>query len=129
MSRTDIGIGRGLLAGVAFAAMTVVTGAQAADYNVQGFIRQEPAIKLTDEENPYNQQGNIYNGVTVTQDLSLLIPCARCWRVDDHPADRRSGQHLQPDGHAPRGRLSGELQFELERLRPLPRIFPAGHLR
>ena len=74
MSRTDIGIGRGLLAGVAFAAMTVVTGAQAADYNVQGFIRQEPAIKLTDEENPYNQQGNIYNGVTVTQDSSLLIP-------------------------------------------------------
>src|SRR5690606_11943185 len=72
MSRTSIGIGRGLLAGVAFAAITVATGAQAADYNIQGFIRQEPAIKLTDEENPYNQQGNIYNGVAVTQDSTLL---------------------------------------------------------
>lgn len=71
MSRTKLRVGRGLLAGAAFTAV-LATGAQAVDLNVQGFIRQEPAIKLTDEENPYNQQGNIFNGVAVTQDSTLL---------------------------------------------------------
>jgi len=36
--------------------------ALAVDFNVSGFIRQEMAYKLTDDENPFNQQGNIYNG-------------------------------------------------------------------
>lgn len=72
MSAKAIGKAGGLLAGTVFAMATLATGAQAADYNVQGFIRQEPAIKLTDEENPYNQQGNIYNGQTVTLDSTPL---------------------------------------------------------
>ncbi|MDO9126408.1 MAG: hypothetical protein Q7U42_06025, partial [Parvibaculum sp.] len=73
MSRKIIEAAGGLLAGVALT-VAFTASAGAADFNVQGFIRQEPAIKLTDEENPYNQQGNLYNGVTVTQDSSLLIP-------------------------------------------------------
>ncbi|MBA4207992.1 MAG: hypothetical protein C0454_00505 [Parvibaculum sp.] len=71
-----IGFEKSVLAGAAFAVM-FATGAQAVDWNVQGFIRQEPAIKLTNKENPYNQQGNIFNGVTVTQDstaLGVLVP-------------------------------------------------------
>lgn len=72
MSAKAIGKAGGLLAGTVFAMATLATGARAADYNVQGFIRQEPAIKLTDEENPYNQQGNIYNGQTVTLDSTPL---------------------------------------------------------
>lgn len=69
MSR--IGLGKSLLAGVALSAISSVA-AQAVDFNVQGFVRQEPAIKLTNKENPYNQQGNLFNGVTVNQDSTLL---------------------------------------------------------
>ena len=72
MSAKAIGKAGGLLAGTVFAMAALATGARAADYNVQGFIRQEPAIKLTDEENPYNQQGNIFNGRTVTLDSTGL---------------------------------------------------------
>lgn len=36
--------------------------ALAVDFNVSGFIRQEMAWKITDDENPFNQQGNLYNG-------------------------------------------------------------------
>lgn len=72
MSRKSIEAAGGFLAGAVFAVATLATAAQAADYNIQGFIRQEPAIKLTDEENPYNQQGNIFNGQTVTRDSTAL---------------------------------------------------------
>src|SRR3989338_7755202 len=72
MSRKSIEAAGGLLAGAVFAVATLAPAAQAADYNVQGFVRQEPAIKLTDEENPYNQQGNIFNGQTVTLDSTPL---------------------------------------------------------
>lgn len=71
MSRKRFGMGRGLLAGVAFTAI-LATGAEAVDFSVQGFIRQEPALKLTNKENPYNQQGNLFNGVMVEQDSTLL---------------------------------------------------------
>jgi hypothetical protein len=74
MSRKPISAAGGLLACAALTlgAISFVQEAGAVDFNVQGFIRQEPAIKLTDEENPFNQQGNLYNGVTVTQDSTLL---------------------------------------------------------
>ncbi|MBK9469136.1 MAG: hypothetical protein IPO20_14780 [Gammaproteobacteria bacterium] len=48
--------------------VTLVSAALAApaalalDLNVSGFIRQEMAYKITDDENPFNQQGNLYNG-------------------------------------------------------------------
>lgn len=35
------------------------------DYNISGFIRAEMAVKTVDEENPYNQRGNLFNGVAV----------------------------------------------------------------
>ena len=45
--------------------VTLVSAALAApaalalDLNVSGFIRQEMAYKITDDENPFNQQGNL----------------------------------------------------------------------
>jgi hypothetical protein len=47
----------------AVAGVAVAPAALAVDFNVSGFIRQEMAYKLSDDENPFNQQGNIYNGV------------------------------------------------------------------
>ena len=35
------------------------------DYNISGFIRAEMAVKTVDEENPYNQRDNLFNGVAV----------------------------------------------------------------
>ena len=35
------------------------------DYNISGFIRAEMAVKTVDEETPYNQRGNLFNGVAV----------------------------------------------------------------
>lgn len=72
MSRKLIEAAWGLLAGMAFTLTAFASGAQAADYSVQGFIREEPAIKLTDEENPYNQRGNIYNGQSVRLDSTAF---------------------------------------------------------
>ncbi|MBK7170275.1 MAG: hypothetical protein IPH83_13955 [Gammaproteobacteria bacterium] len=46
------------LASIAAAAPSAL----ALDLNVSGFVRQEMAYKLTDDENPFNQQGNVYNG-------------------------------------------------------------------
>lgn len=40
-------------------------GAWAADWTASGFVRQEIAVKTSDEYNANNQQGNTFNGVTV----------------------------------------------------------------
>ena len=46
-------------------AAVAAPAAFALDLNVSGFIRQEMAYKITDAENPFNQQGNLYNGKPV----------------------------------------------------------------
>ena len=49
--------------GITLASIAVAApSALAIDLNISGFIRQEMAYKLTDDENPFNQQGNVYNG-------------------------------------------------------------------
>ncbi|MFP5305356.1 MAG: DUF1302 family protein [Gammaproteobacteria bacterium] len=55
------------LSGVAVGA-TVATGVQAQDgwldgFDWSGFLRVESAYKATSDENPYNQRGNLFNGV------------------------------------------------------------------
>lgn len=58
---------------VATAALVGLSGvAQAQDITVQGFVRLEAAPKITDEENPFNQNGNIYNGRAAARDSTLL---------------------------------------------------------
>jgi len=52
--------------------MLASASAQAVDFTVSGFIRQETAIKITGKENPLNQQGNIFNGVLTPRDASAF---------------------------------------------------------
>lgn len=46
-------------------AAVAAPAALALDLNVSGFIREEMAYKITDAENPFNQQGNLYDGKPV----------------------------------------------------------------
>ncbi len=58
-------------------ALAVLLGAGpglAADISISGFVRQETALKLTGAENLHTQQGNLFNGVTVPRDASVLAP-------------------------------------------------------
>lgn len=41
------------------------------DYSMSGFIRAEAAAKTVNEENPYNQRGNLFNGVPVERKGAL----------------------------------------------------------
>ncbi|MES1943652.1 hypothetical protein PC39_06044 [Salinisphaera sp. PC39] len=44
-------------------------------FSYGGFIRNENAVSITSDENPYNQRGNIFNGKTVKRSgQSLLLP-------------------------------------------------------
>ncbi len=57
----------GLIAGLVYQG-----NAAALDITVSGFVRQEIAARTTREDNPFNQQGNRYNNVTVVRDSSLI---------------------------------------------------------
>ena len=46
------------------------TSVHAADVTVSGFVRQEMAYKTSDDENIFNQGGNIFNGKAVTSNFS-----------------------------------------------------------
>lgn len=67
---SEIGKLSALLVGIGV--LSAPLGAQAANFDTQGFVRFESALKLNNEENPYNQQGNLFNGVTVTRDSSAI---------------------------------------------------------
>lgn len=43
------------------------------DYTFSGMIRLEAAIKTVDEENPFNQRGNLFNGKTVERNGGLPV--------------------------------------------------------
>lgn len=44
-----------------------------AEVSVSGFIRQETAYKLSSDENPYNQHGNVMNGKTITNTFGTEV--------------------------------------------------------
>jgi len=56
---------RMMLAGGATAGAFASGAAQAVDFNITGFVRQEIAISVTDDENPFNASGNPFNGRVV----------------------------------------------------------------
>jgi hypothetical protein len=56
---------RMMLAGGATAGALASGAAQAVDFNITGFVRQEIAISVTDDENPFNQSGNPFMGQVV----------------------------------------------------------------
>ncbi|MBO6752498.1 MULTISPECIES: DUF1302 family protein [Spongiibacter] len=43
------------------------------DYSLSGLLRVEVAAKTTDDENPWNQRGNLFNGKTVDRDGGLNV--------------------------------------------------------
>lgn len=55
-------IARMMLAGGTTAGLLASGAAQAVDFNITGFVRQEIAISVTDDENPFNQSGNPFMG-------------------------------------------------------------------
>lgn len=59
----------GLAAG---ASLLTISAAHAVDINMSGFIRQDVAVHLSDDENPANEHGNSYNGRTVARDSTLV---------------------------------------------------------
>lgn len=56
---------RMMLAGGTTAGLLASSAAQAVDFNITGFVRQEIAISVTDDENPFNRSGNPFNGRVV----------------------------------------------------------------
>ena len=60
---------RMMLAGGATAGVLASGAAQAVDFNITGFVRQEIAISVTDDENPFNQSGNPFMGRVVPNTL------------------------------------------------------------
>jgi len=54
-----------MLAGGATAGLLASGAAQAVDFNITGFVREEIAISVTDDENPFNQSGNPFQGRVV----------------------------------------------------------------
>lgn len=62
---------RVVLWGVAVA-LQFATSAMAQEFDVQGFLRMELAPKLTSDENPFNQNGNLFNGRLASRDSTLL---------------------------------------------------------
>ena len=72
---------------IAVAALTALCGAaQAADWSVSGLIRQELAVKTTDDQNLTTQNGNSTNGVTYPNH-SVLFPGATLTRPAEYRKD------------------------------------------
>jgi hypothetical protein len=66
---------------VAMAGLTCACAASADDdskWSFTGFVRQEIAVKISNEQNPFNQSGNPWNGVPAPNKLlnDLGAPCA-----------------------------------------------------
>ncbi|MCC7121457.1 MAG: hypothetical protein IT493_07855 [Gammaproteobacteria bacterium] len=60
---------RAMLTGGATVGLLASGAAQAVDFNITGFVRQEIAISVTDDENPFNQSGHPYMGRVVPNTL------------------------------------------------------------
>lgn len=62
MKSRSFGVSRGAF--WAFALVVPVAG-HGADWEVSGFVREEIAVRVGGEDNPFNQQGNVFNGKSV----------------------------------------------------------------
>jgi len=76
------------LAGVCFASLVGPAAWADSDFSWSGFIRDETAFKndYSGDENPFNQRGNPFNGVTVTRTSPLFTDTATRTGV---PADNK----------------------------------------
>lgn len=81
--------------------LSATGAASAADWTVSGFVRQEIAVKTSGDNNINNQQGNIYNGVTVP---NTGLFGGSITRPDSHTEDNtynvfQTRLELNLDGH------------------------------
>ncbi len=60
------------LCGAALLTLQQAASVSAVEIDIQGFIRAELAPKLTSDENPFNQNSNLFNGRLANRDSSLL---------------------------------------------------------
>ena len=68
---------RMMLAGGTTAGLLASGAAQAVDFNITGFVRQEIAISVTDDENPFNQSGNPFMGRVVPNTTNPAVSTAK----------------------------------------------------
>jgi len=66
-------IARMMLAGGTTAGLLASGAAQAVDFNITGFVRQEIAISVTDDENPFNQSGNPFMGRSIANSTNPAV--------------------------------------------------------
>jgi hypothetical protein len=74
---------RMMLAGGATAGALASGAAQAVDWNITGFVRQEIAVSVTDDENPFNQSGNPFMGLAVPNTLNPNISSGKGLAYDN----------------------------------------------
>ncbi|MBW2941409.1 DUF1302 family protein [Zhongshania aquimaris] len=87
------------------------------DYSSSGFIRVEAAAKTVSEENPFNQRGNVFNGVTVDRNggvnagtlLGLNLPFSVGLPLTDTAT--RNGEQANNDFNFTQVRLENTLQL------------------
>jgi len=74
---------RMMLAGGVTAGVLASGAAQAVDFNITGFVRQEIAVSVTDDENPFNQSGNPFNGLVVPNTTNPAISTGKGFPYDN----------------------------------------------
>jgi len=87
------------------------------DYSSSGFIRVEAAAKTVSEENPFNQRGNVFNGVSIDRDgglnagtlLGLELPLPVSIPITDSAT--RNGEQANNDFNFTQVRLENTLQL------------------
>lgn len=87
------------------------------DYSSSGFIRVEAAAKTVSEENPFNQRGNVFNGVEVDRNgglnvgtlLGLNLPFSVGLPITDSAT--RNGEQENNDFNFTQVRLENTLQL------------------
>ncbi|WP_269620778.1 DUF1302 family protein [Zhongshania sp. BJYM1] len=87
------------------------------DYSSSGFIRLEAAAKTVGEENPFNQRGNVFNGVAIDRDgglnagtlLGLNLPFSVGLPLTDTAT--RNGEQANNDFNFTQVRLENTVQL------------------
>jgi len=74
---------RTMLVGGAIAGLLASGAAQAVDFNITGLVRQEIAISVTDDENPFNQSGNPFMGRVVPNTTNPAISSGKGYPYDN----------------------------------------------
>lgn len=59
------------------ASVAIPSAASAVDFNITGFVREEVAVSVTNDQNPFNDAGNLFNGRMVPNATNPAIVTAK----------------------------------------------------